>query len=149
MLRQKRLSKKMVYGAMLVSAIYILFTCLESLMVTKDSALFEAWRSQFSTQVTISDYAAVNVMNLLQSTLIPAGYALHLYFAHKKAGLLKIAYWVWGLLLFYILIMQFLRLQISNPIFWIRSVLAVLLFLIHCNISYGADLPEANRKEFL
>lgn len=149
MLKQKRLSSKMVYIVLATVAIYILLTCLEGLMVTKDIDLYKAWKSQFSANVTISDYAAVNVMNLFQNSLIPAGYAIHLYFASKKMGLLKIAYWVWGLLLFYLLIMHFIKFQMTNPLYLLRSISLIGIFILHCNISYSARNPAKNRKEFL
>nr|WP_072515082.1 hypothetical protein [Ndongobacter massiliensis] len=150
MFQQKRLSRKMVYAVLGVVAVLVLVLCLEALFLTKDRTLFETWRAQVATELTVSDYAAVQVMTLLQTVLIPAGYALHLFFAVHKAGLLKIAYWVWGLLLFYVLFMQILQFQTGNLFWWVRCLLFFALFLLHCNLSYGVRVPQErmrSRKE--
>lgn len=141
MFQQKRLSRKMVYAVLGLVAVLVLVLCLEALILTKDRALFEAWREKVSTELTISDYAALQVMQLLQAVLIPTGYALHLFFAQRKAGLLKIAYWVWGLLLFYAFIMQILQFQMGNLFWWIRCFLFFALFILHANLSYGVKAP--------
>ena len=150
MFQQKRLSRKMVYVVLGVVAVLVLVLCLEALFLTKDRTLFETWRAQIATELTVSDYAAVQAMTLLQTVLIPAGYALHLFFAVKKVGLLKIAYWVWGLLLFYVLFMQILQFQTGNLFWWVRCILFLALFLLHCNLSYGVHAPQESvrsRKE--
>lgn len=141
MFQLKHPSKQKTFAIYIAVAWYVLFICLYALFTAKDRALFEAWRDGISSQLTLRDYTAMRTGEMFSSLLIPAGYAVYLYFAVHKMGLTKLAYWVWGLLLFYTLLMRILLFQWNNVFWWGELLCLSVIFILH------ADIEEKTRRK--
>lgn len=148
MKKHASMSKGIFYIIVLLCAVIIMVTSIETIIKAKDIDLFNLWLSDIgekmdtanqSREALYSTYLTMCISTFFMRIITPVGLAINSYLSFIKLGINKLFVSIWSVLIIGLFLLTVIGQSLSSLFFIISSICYIALIFVMINLWRGLD----------